>query len=107
MNPQSHFDPSKQKFRRPRSQVSIAEIVLRDGGPEKRITLFWSVAAKRLTFSKLIDGLPHRRDGRSRQRFCHVANAATNQLLFGARIGFAEFAHPSRDLREEITGLKL
>ena len=87
--------------------VAVAIIVLHDCRSKKFVTLLGTVTAKCLTFPQVIGSTLHRVDCRARKRLGYVTNSAANQSLCGFRITFAKLAHASRDLRKQISSLKL
>jgi len=65
-----------------------------------------AIAAKGLAMAKLFDGLLHRIDCRTRERLGDVPDSTSDQPLGRLRIGFAKFAYPPSNFREEIACLK-
>ncbi len=81
--------------------------MLRDCRSQKFVSLFRAVAAKAFGVAEFLDSLLHRFNCRARERLGYVTDSASNQPLSCFRMGFAKFAHPARDFRKQISGLKL
>ena len=83
-------------------EPAIAIVILRDGAPQKLVTLLGAVSVKRVAPAHLIHRFMQGGNGRRRQRFGDITDATMNQPRRRLRIPFAKDFDAPGDFRKKI-----